>query len=940
MDPIRQGHSSSESARPPRLRSFRPIFAGICQRPVLLLTVGVVLAIAWGRLGSYLGVPDLFWHQDWWTQLLAGLGAALLFGQVCLVSFLIDADQPWLRASAPPTGPSPWWRPRTWADRITNLVLPESTVEQAGLDWRKLRWYLGVTWLPLLLLLALPALVYPTDDWPWTGDERDYAPNHQFVGSFYVSAGGSWVLGLTDNWCLVFGVRQRWPLLAGIALAFVVVRLFVAGFHVLYAKAWSRWHHTISEIVPALPRSIWFHLAGVLLFVGLLSYFWNASTPALVLLLALWVALHGAIVMFYRMARVPAEERWMHWLAGAAFALFFAVYLALFLFYWLTPDSRITALISPALAMWLLLALAVSCHGFLRFHFRGWYTLVLVAILGAGTLVNSLVWYQHQFPEMEMLYDKGKRVSLANSDFLAILSDSEYGDQQKLDLLLEPYQRFYQRYLDQARAQTAGAPSLVYSDEPTDIRELIERARAIRLALQKLELDRLDAWRAQAQRQSKQRPKLVVVAVSGGANRSALWTTFVLNTLERDPELAPFPQHVRIISGASGGMVGAAYFTATLPDARGHDPERDDDAFVSRVAQDHLTPVAQRLLFVDLPATFLPRPATTDRGLALEESWDRHMDGALRASFRALAPGEAKGWRPSLIFAPILVEDGRRLLISNLYLSDLTEGSGRSLSIEDQPSEPKKPAVAVALSDGASGKLPTKRMRPLAKPGKDTQPGEDPEHYRYSLSAVEFFQLFPDRHDAFRLSTAVRMSASFPYVSPAVDLPTEPRRRVVDAGYYDNYGVNVAASWIYHYRDWIRNNTSGVVLIQIRDSASERRRLYSHAEKDTWNLAKGLEWLTGPLVGANNALQSIMSFRNDEQLETLNDLFNKGTSDFFTTAVFESKVEIALSWHLTREDVRHILSGFDSYPDPQRPGTTVPSENQISLRRLKDWWKR
>jgi len=41
------------------------------------------------------------------------------------------------------------------------------------------------------------------------------------------------------------------------------------------------------------------------------------------------------------------------------------------------------------------------------------------------------------------------------------------------------------------------------------------------------------------------------------------------------------------------------------------------------------------------------------------------------------------------------------------------------------------------------------------------------------------------------------MNASFPLVSPGVSLPTTPPRRVVDAGYYDNHGVNLAAMWLY-----------------------------------------------------------------------------------------------------------------------------------------------
>jgi len=46
----------------------------------------------------------------------------------------------------------------------------------------------------------------------------------------------------------------------------------------------------------------------------------------------------------------------------------------------------------------------------------------------------------------------------------------------------------------------------------------------------------------------------------------------------------------------------------------------------------------------------------------------------------------------------------------------------------------------------------------------------------------------------------------------------------VDAGYYDNYGVNLAALWLFQNREWLYEYTSGVVLIQIRDSQSERGR--------------------------------------------------------------------------------------------------------------------
>src|SRR5690348_15616845 len=89
----------------------------------------------------------------------------------------------------------------------------------------------------------------------------------------------------------------------------------------------------------------------------------------------------------------------------------------------------------------------------------------------------------------------------------------------------------------------------------------------------------------------------------------------------------------------------------------------------------------------------------------------------------------------------------------------------------------------------------------------------------YSLTGLEFFKLFPLATD-FQVATAVRMNATFPLVSPTVELPTRTRRRVVDAGYYDNYGIQVASAWLQMNREWLVENTSGVLLVQIRDGLS------------------------------------------------------------------------------------------------------------------------
>ena len=115
--------------------------------------------------------------------------------------------------------------------------------------------------------------------------------------------------------------------------------------------------------------------------------------------------------------------------------------------------------------------------------------------------------------------------------------------------------------------------------------------------------------------------------------------------------------------------------------------------------------------------------------------------------------GEREGWRPSLIISPMVVEDGRALLISNLRLTDLSGG-------------------------------------------------------------MEFFRLFPAAR-----SIKLSMSADergVPVRDAGREPPHPPPRRVVNAGYLDNYGVGLAADWLMRHRDWLKQHTSRVILIQIR----------------------------------------------------------------------------------------------------------------------------
>lgn len=67
------------------------------------------------------------------------------------------------------------------------------------------------------------------------------------------------------------------------------------------------------------------------------------------------------------------------------------------------------------------------------------------------------------------------------------------------------------------------------------------------------------------------------------------------------------------------------------------------------------------------------------------------------------------------------------------------------------------------------------------------------------------------------------MNATFPVVTPTGVLPTDSPRQVVDAGYYDNYGVDLACALLFAHREWIAKNSAGVLLVQIRAFRNEKQ---------------------------------------------------------------------------------------------------------------------
>jgi len=203
--------------------------------------------------------------------------------------------------------------------------------------------------------------------------------------------------------------------------------------------------------------------------------------------------------------------------------------------------------------------------------------------------------------------------------------------------------------------------------------------------------------------------------------------------------------------------------------------------------------------------------------------------------------------------------------------------------------------------------------------------------------------MFPAAQQTFGLQTAIRMSATFPYASPAVSLPTKPPRRLVDAGYYDNYGVNLAVAWAYQYHDWIRKNTSGLALIQINafPRTDPSSAIVPGGAAISESAKHSFEWLTSPIEGAFAARNWSMQYRNDDQLHFLDDTFN-GPGDnplFFDIFVFTNPNSAAMNWIITLEDIREMQLSINGKPTIKNEvGKKVEKKNNDEMARLIRWW--
>jgi hypothetical protein len=284
-------------------------------------------------------------------------------------------------------------------------------------------------------------------------------------------------------------------------------------------------------------------------------------------------------------------------------------------------------------------------------------------------------------------------------------------------------------------------------------------------------LNRLNNWK---NKQNDSKPKLVLVSTSGGGLRAAYWTYSALLEVQKKSENTFF-NRTHLITGASGGMLGAAYFRSVYLENISGEPIDALSESKPKIVKDLLNPVLFSLATNDFFLGFRTfdyggESYFKDRGYAFERQLHNNLDSLFYKPLVYFKSLEQDAEIPSMIISPTIINDGRRLYISPHNLYHLSLGS---TDIIDN----------ALIND-----------------------------------VVDFKTLFQDNYaDSLLFSSALRMSATFPYVLPSVGLPTKPEIEVMDAGIRDNFGLKTTFEYLRANQQWIRENTSGVALLIIRD---------------------------------------------------------------------------------------------------------------------------
>jgi hypothetical protein len=403
----------------------------------------------------------------------------------------------------------------------------------------------------------------------------------------------------------------------------------------------------------------------------------------------------------------------------------------------------------------------------------------------------------------------------------------------------------------------------------------------------KATLPALENWRKKFPEGKK--PKMVFLCVSGGGKRAALWTLTSLQTVDSVSKGELFKKSI-LITGASGGLIGASYFRELkLRELQGEKVNPYHEIHRQKISTDNLNPLIFSLMANDLFVGFTRfeyggHTYERDRAYTFEDQLNEITEGLMDKPIIAYDKPERQGIIPMTILTPTVVNDGRKLYIASRPVSFM------NCEIENF------------------------------------------KNYQLSkFSGVDFYHLFESQGaDSLRFLSALRMSATFPYITPNTTLPSDPPIQIMDAGISDNFGLSDAVRFLYCFKDWVAENTSGVVFVSIRDSP----------KLGTINPKKGqtiVDNITQPISSVYNNFENFQDINSDMLIGHAKSWFNNSIdridlqyqAESYSPAlqqmdsIRQNNARASLSWRLTTREKQNVVNTIHS------------ASNQEQIRKLQ-----
>ncbi|HEX6846002.1 MAG TPA: hypothetical protein VF144_03435 [Chitinophagaceae bacterium] len=371
----------------------------------------------------------------------------------------------------------------------------------------------------------------------------------------------------------------------------------------------------------------------------------------------------------------------------------------------------------------------------------------------------------------------------------------------------------------------------------------------------------LENWK---RKQGEEKPLFVIINTSGGGHRSATFTMSILQRLDSVTN-GDVMKKTFLITGASGGMIGASYFRELyLRKQKGEDIRLQDSKYVDDISGDILNPlfssfVARDLISPSLKFEVGPYVYVKDRAYAFESKLNKNTNGFLDKQLKDYKEDERNATIPLTFYNSVVSRDSRKMIISTQPIRFMMRSRYDSTAL----------------------------------------PGMDPD-------VIDFTSFF-EKQDPYniRILSALRMNATFPIVLPNVWLPSNPVIDVMDAGLRDNYGQETGLRFLEFFRDWITLNTRGVLIIQLRDRPSGGWD-YPYVTENIGDHA------TKPfLMLQHNWFKTMEYFQNDllsYYSQNAGHPINKIT---FQYATEKQEDKAALNFHLTQREKKNIMSSPD-----------------------------